>query len=108
MVIFDNVIKGFDKSVLRVGNRLSLTNEAATHIYLSPVTIISFHLMANQQLFEAVVDLFEGRIVNRPEVTLEGQIGRRGHYEYTYVFCHVSMLLLVELKFNISSMSDDR
>lgn len=108
MVVFDNVIKGFDKSVLRVGNRLSLTNEAATHIYLSPVSIICFHLVVNQQLFDAVVDLFEARIVNHPEVTLEGQIGRRGSCEYTYVFCNAAMLLLVELKFDISSMSDDR
>ena len=108
MGVFDNVINGFDKSVLRVGNRLSLTNEAATHAYLSPVIIISVHLMANQQLFDAVVDLFEGRIVNHPEVTLEGQIGRRGLCEYTYVFFHASMLMLVELKFDISSMSDDK
>lgn len=64
--------------------------------------------MANQQLFDTVVDLFEGRIVNHPEVTLEGQIGRRGLCEYTYIFFHVSMLLLIELKFDMGSMSDDK
>ena len=42
MVVFDKVIEGLDKSVLRVGNRISLTNEAATHVYLSTVTIIYF------------------------------------------------------------------
>jgi hypothetical protein len=108
MVIFDNVINGFDKSVLQVGNHLSLTNEAATHVYLSPVIIISLHSMANQRFFDTIVDLFEGRIVSHPEVTLEGQICRRGRCEYTYIFFNILMLLLVELKFYISSMSDDK
>jgi hypothetical protein len=47
-------------------------------------------------------------MTNHPEVTLEGQIGRRGRCEYTYIFFHMSMLLLIELKFDIGSMSDDK
>ena len=60
------------------------------------------------QLFDTIIDLFDGRVVNRPEVTLQGQIGHRGRCQYTYVFLHASMLLLVELKFDLNSMSDDK
>jgi len=37
MVYFESLILEFDKSILRVGNRMSLTNEAAIHEYTSPV-----------------------------------------------------------------------
>ena len=62
--------------------------------------------MVNEQLFDTIVDLFEGRKVSHPKVTLEGQIGRGRRCEYTYLFFHASMLLLIELKFEIGSMSD--
>lgn len=37
MEYFQNLIFDLDKSILRVGNRMSLTNEAAIHEYASPV-----------------------------------------------------------------------
>ena len=37
MVYFERLIFDVDKSILRVGNRMSLTNEAAIHEYTSPV-----------------------------------------------------------------------
>ena len=37
-------------------------------------------------------------MVNQPEVMLDGQIGRRGRHEYSYIFFEAAMLLLIELK----------
>lgn len=86
---------------------MSLINEVAVHQYLEPV-IISLLSSADGQLFDGVVDLFEGRIINKPEITLEGQIGRRGRCEYTYTYFEASMLLLIELKFDLSALSDEK
>jgi hypothetical protein len=36
---------------------------------------------------------------------LEGQIGRKGRCEFTYIFIEGTMLLLIELKFDIRSLT---
>ena len=50
-------------------------------------------------------DLFEGRVLNYPELTLSGEIGKSGRCEFTYVFMGCSMLLLIELKFDLRSLT---
>jgi hypothetical protein len=37
MTYFQSLVFDLDKSILRVGNRMSLRNEAAVHEYTSPV-----------------------------------------------------------------------
>jgi len=37
MRLFDDFVKEMNKSILRVGHRLSLANEAAVHHYILPV-----------------------------------------------------------------------
>jgi len=36
---------------------------------------------------------------------LEGQVGKKGHCEYTYIFLDGHMLLLIELKLDLRSLS---
>ena len=36
---FRDIVTGLDKSILRVGNRMSLENEASVHDYISPVPL---------------------------------------------------------------------
>lgn len=38
---------------------------------------------------------------------LDGQIGKRGRCEYTYIFLEGTMLLLIELKLDLRSLNDD-
>ena len=45
-------------------------------------------------------------MIYHPEMTLDGQIGRRGRCEYSYIFFEASMLLLIELKLDLKSMTD--
>jgi hypothetical protein len=56
-------------------------------------------------MFNLMSDLFEGRVLNHPELTLSGEIGKSGRCEFTYVFMGCSMLLLIELKFDLRSMT---
>jgi hypothetical protein len=53
-----------------------------------------------------VADIFEGRILNKPEITITGTMGRKGRCEYSYVFVEGLMLLLIELKTDIRSIND--
>jgi hypothetical protein len=50
-------------------------------------------------------DLFEGRVLNYPELTLSGEIGKSGRCESTYTFMGCSMILLIELKFDLRSLT---
>ena len=50
-------------------------------------------------------DMFEGRVLNYPELTLSGEIGKSGRCEFTYMFMGSSMLLLIELKFDLRSLT---
>lgn len=50
--------------------------------------------------------MFEGRFVNHPEMMREGQIGRKGRCEYTYIFNDCSMILLIELKFTLETPTE--
>ena len=43
--------------------------------------------------------------MNHPEMLLEGQIGKKGRCEYTYIFLDGPMLLLIELKLDLRSLS---
>ena|SRR5208282_2381532 len=63
-------------------------------------------MWAYVQIFDKLTDLFYGRMINHPEMTFDGQIGRRGRCEYSYVFFEASMLLLIELKLDLQSMTD--
>jgi hypothetical protein len=81
-----------------VGNRESLQNEAGVHRYISPV-----HLSV---LFDTISGLFEGCIRNHPEMMLDGTVRRRGRREFGYIFVEGSMLLLIELKFDLRKLND--
>ena len=61
---------------------------------------------ANLYIFNIVTDLFEGRVINKPKITIAGSIGRKGRCEYSYVFIEGLMLLLIELKLDLHSLND--
>jgi hypothetical protein len=61
---------------------------------------------ADLEIFNAVSDLFEGRVINKPETTITGSIGRKGRCEYSYVFVQAVMLLLIKMKFDLRSFND--
>lgn len=50
-------------------------------------------------------DFLEGRVINTPEALLTGELGSGGRCEFTYVFVGCSMLLLIELKYDLRQMS---
>jgi hypothetical protein len=60
----------------------------------------------NLKIFNIIHDLFEGRVVNKPEIMLDGNIGRRGRCEYSYVFVEGLMLLLIQLKLDLRFFND--
>jgi hypothetical protein len=47
-----------------------------------------------------------GRIINKPEMTLEGNIARRGRCEYTFIMTQGTMILLIQLKQNLTALHD--
>lgn len=51
--------------------------------------------------------LFEGIIFKKPEFILDGQLGKRGRCEYGYTFTEGTMLLLIELKFDLRYISHE-
>lgn len=57
-------------------------------------------------MIDKICDLFEGRIVNHPEMMLEGQIGKKGRCEFSYIVNDCAMILLIELKFRIQSSEE--
>jgi len=58
-------------------------------------------------MVDKICDVFEGRIVNHPEMMLEGQIGRKGRFEFSYIFNECAMILLIELKFRLQSPTEE-
>jgi hypothetical protein len=94
--------EGLQKSILRVGHRLSLGNEASVSAYISPVSVFPISV-AYVQIFDQLTDMFYGRMMNHPEMTLDG---RKGRCEYSYVFIDAAMLLLIELKLELNSLTD--
>ena len=97
--------EGLQKSILRVGHRLSLRNEGSVSAYIGPVSVFPISV-AYVQIFDQLTDLFYGRMMNHPEMTLDGQIGRKGRREYSYVFIDAAMLLVIELKLESNSLTD--
>ena len=99
--------EGFQKSILRVGHRASLGNEASVCAYISPVSFSPVSV-AYVQIFDQLTDLFYGRMINNSEMTLDGQIGRKRRCEYSYIFFDAAMLLLIEMKFELNSLTDTK
>ena len=58
-------------------------------------------------MIDRICDVFEGRIVNHPEMMLEGQMGRKGRCEFSYIFNECSVILLIELKFRFQSPTEE-
>lgn len=105
MIAFEKLVGDLDESILRVGYRMSLGTEAAVHEYISPVypLIVDSYL----QVLNQIINIFEGRIVNQPEMYLEGNMTRKGRCEYTWIITGGTIILLVELKLNLRSLSSD-
>jgi hypothetical protein len=56
-------------------------------------------------LFEAVVDVFEGRLNNQAEVTVKGGVSGGGCIEYNYVAWTNTFMLLIEMKLSIGNQA---
>jgi len=62
---------------------------------------------SHAKVLDQIVNLFEGRIINHPEMHLEGSMARKGRCEYTWIVTGGTIILLVGLKLNLRSLSTD-
>jgi len=106
MLYYEQIVESLDLSIRRVGNRRSLVNEASVSAYIAPVSFSPVPV-ADVEVFDKLTDLFCGRMVNKPELNIEGQVSRKGRCEYSYVFFDACMVLLVELKLKLGSLTDN-
>src|SRR5436190_13320247 len=58
-------------------------------------------------MVDKICDVFEGCIVNHPEMMLEGQIGWKGRCDFSYIFNECARILLIELKFRLQSLTEE-
>lgn len=58
-------------------------------------------------MINGISDIFEGRLLNKPEIMLEGQVAKKVRCEYTYILTGGIMVLFIELKLNLGAMNDD-
>ena len=106
MVYYEKIVESLDLSIWRVGNRRSLVNEASVSAYIGPVSFSPVPV-ADVEVFDKLSDVFCGRMVNKPEFNIEGQASRKGLCEYSYIFFDACIVLLVELKLNLESLTDN-